>query len=57
MKIFALSYRQRKNISRNNVIVYSYDAALYDNNKMKKIKIPTHRKIELLFRKLFLDDE
>ena len=53
MKLFSLNHRQRKSISKNNVVVYSYFHGGY-NEKVKN-KIPASSKVELWFRKHFLD--
>ena len=53
MKLFSLSYRQRKKISKSNVVVYSYD---YGGNEKKATHIiPASSRIELWFRNNFLD--
>ena len=53
MKIFTLSHKNKKKFSPNNKVVYSYEY-IYEN---KKIYVPAKNKLELLFRKHFLDDK
>lgn len=57
MRLFSINFKQRKNINKRNAIVYSYDNAIYRNDKGDVVThIGAMSKRELFFRKYFLSN-